>query len=452
MVHLPNEVDDGASARNVSVDELVTQGPAIYLQPIIDVSSGRIVAAEALARFPSLVHMSVDDVFASARASGRGFDLEAACVGAARRRLPGLPDGVHVAINVSPDALGHPGVQAALVGDLDGLIIEVTEHPASDLLQLSEHLAELRQRGARVAVDDVSTGYAGLMRLAGLRPHILKIDRSAVTAVTGSTERVAVIEALVSLGRRLGCLLLAEGVESGEDLATLSSLDVDLAQGWAIAPPAAGLDPINPRVVAACLDARRELLWVTRAAPRLRGTGDVDIHHITAALARASHKVQLDRALVIAADTLGASLIGVSLLGADGALREIVATGAPIDPTAYHLHDFPATEASLRDAVMLEVHADQPDSDPAERAVLRRYGMASLLLVPLLLDDAPIGILELNRSRPHRWTARDISHARSLAEHVAHALQRLDNDPSVHAARVSGAGLDPDGQPAHNAP
>ena len=112
---------------------------------------------------------------------------------------------------------------------------------------MADHLGELRQRGARVAVDDVSTGYAGLLRLAGLRPHILKIDRSAVTAVTGSTERVAVIEALVSMGRRLGCLLLAEGVESDEDLAALSSLDVDLVQGWAIAPPAAGLEPISPR-------------------------------------------------------------------------------------------------------------------------------------------------------------------------------------------------------------
>ena len=444
-MHLPPELDGGATARKVSVDDLVAEGPLIYLQPIVDVASGQIVAAEALARFPSLLDLTVDEVFASVRSAGRGFDLEAACVRAARSRLPALPNGVRLAINVSPDALGSPGVQAALAGDLDGLIIEVTEHPASDLSQLADHLDELRRHGARVAVDDVSTGYAGLLRLAGLRPHILKIDRSAVTAVTGSTERVAVIEALVSMGRRLGCLLLAEGVESEEDLAALSALDVDLVQGWAIAPPAAGLEPISPAIVAACLDARRELLWVTRAEPWAGAGGDVDIHHVTAALARASRKVQLDRALVVAAETLGASLIGVSLLGADGGLREIVATGAPIDPAVYYLADYPATAHALNDAVMLEVHADRSDSDPAEQCVLHRYKMASLLLVPLLLDDVPVGILELNRTQPHRWTVRDISHARSLAEHVTHALLRLDADPAV-AAREAGTGIDIGGQ------
>ena len=445
-MHLPPELDGGATARRLSVDDLVAQGPLIYLQPIVDVASGQVVAAEALARFPSLLDLTVDEVFASVRRAGRGFDLEAACVRAARSRTSALPDGVHLAINVSPDALGSPGVQTALNGDLDGLIIEVTEHPASDLPQLAEHLGELRSRGAQVAVDDVSTGYAGLLRLAGLRPHILKIDRSAVTSVSGSTERVAVIEALVSMGRRLGCALLAEGVESDEDLAALSSLDVDLVQGWAIAPPAAGLEPISPAIVAACLQARRELLWVTRAEPRSRAGGDVDIHHVTAALAQASRKVQLDRALVAAAETLGASLIGVSLLGADGGLREIVATGAPIDTVVYYLADYPATADALRDGLMLEVHADRANSDPAEQGVLHRYKMASLLLVPLVLDEQPIGILELNRSRPHRWTVRDISHARSLAEHVTHALLRLDADPAVAAARDAGTDIDARGQ------
>ena len=54
MMHLPPELDGGATARRVSVDDLVAEGPLIYLQPIVDVASGQIVAAEALARFPSL--------------------------------------------------------------------------------------------------------------------------------------------------------------------------------------------------------------------------------------------------------------------------------------------------------------------------------------------------------------------------------------------------------------
>lgn len=427
----------------LDVDELCAVGPVMFLQPVVDLATGRMVAAEALARFPSVSPLTVGEVFAAAQSAGRRVDLEAACVRAARA-LPGLPRGVQLAVNVSPDALDDGGVQEALAGDLGGVTVEVTEHPASVAARFSEHVAELRRRGARVAVDDVSTGYAGLMRLARLRPDIIKLDRGAVTGVATSVEQVAVIEALVSLGRRLGCLVLAEGVESGEDLAAISALDVDLAQGWAIAAPACELEPIAGAVVEACLSARRELLRVARPARGLVAGGEVDIHHVTAALARAAHRVQLDGALVSAAETLGADLIGVSLLGPDDALREIVATGAPIDPGVYRLRDYPATAAALRDAVMLEVHADQPGSDPAERAVLRRYAMASMLLVPLLVDGRPIGVLELSRSRPHRWTGRDVGHARSLAEHVAHAVIRLAADPRWRAGPDAGWPAGPD--------
>ena len=111
-------------------------------------------------------------------------------------------------------------MQEALRGSLDGVILEITEQPAADLGRLADALVGLRRRGARIAIDDVTTGHAGLMRLAELRPDIIKIDRGAVQALSTATEHVAVVEALVSMGRRLNCLVLAEGVESRDDLAT----------------------------------------------------------------------------------------------------------------------------------------------------------------------------------------------------------------------------------------
>jgi len=395
----------------------------MYLQPVVDLATGQTVAAEALARFPEAPELPVGSVFARAHAVGGGVALEARCVRAALDMLADVPPGVDLAINISPDALEHPLMQEALRGSLAGVILEITEQPAADLGRLSEALTRLRLRGARIAVDDVTTGHAGLMRLAELRPDIIKIDRGAVRAVGEGTEHVAVVEALVSLGRRLDCLMLAEGVECLDDLALLADLDVDLVQGWAIASPAPELEPVPDAVRAACLEARRELLHLTPSLPR--PVGEIDIHHVTAELARTAHRFQLDRAIVAASYTLGMTMIGVSLLGEDGTLREVIATGTDIDSTPYRLADFPATAAALRDGVMLEVYVDQVDADPYERTLLDRLGMASVLLVPLIVEGVPMGAVELFRDSPRRWSARDVKDARILAQHLAHALDRL---------------------------
>jgi EAL domain-containing protein (putative c-di-GMP-specific phosphodiesterase class I) len=397
--------------------------PVMYLQPVVDLATGQTVAAEALARFPEAPELPVGSVFARAHAVGGGVSLEASCVRAALDLLPDVPPGVELAVNISPDALEHPLMQEALRGNLAGVIVEITEQPAADLGRLSEAVTRLRRRGARIAIDDVTTGHAGLTRLAELRPDIIKIDRGAVRAVGTGAEHVAVIEALVSLGRRLDCLVLAEGVESLDDLAVLAELDVDLVQGWAIATPAPELGPVADAVRAACLDARRELLHLTPTLPR--SAREIDIHHVTAELARTAHRFELDRAIVAASYTLGMTMIGVSALDPDGTLHEVIATGAEIDPTPYRLVDYPATAAALRDGVMLEVYIDQEDADPYERALLDRLGMASVLLVPLTVEGRPSGALELFRDTPKRWSAREIKDARILAQHLAHALDRL---------------------------
>ena len=96
-----------------------------------------------------------------------------------------------------------------------------------------------------------------------------------------------------------------------------------------------------------------------------------------------------------------------------------------LDPTTYRLGDYPATAAALRHATMIEIQTDRADADPAERTLLLRHGMSSLLLVPLIVDQRPLGVLQLAHRLPHRWTARDITHARGLAEHVGNTLLRL---------------------------
>ena len=395
----------------------------IVLQPVVDLATGAVVGAEALARFPGrpgCPETPVAERFALAHATGRGSELEAACIRAALRRRWDLPAGAWLSVNVSPDALAHPAVVDALSGDLEGIVVEVTEQPVADRGLALSVINDLRERGALIAVDDASTGYAGLLRLSRIRPDVVKLDAGLVTGAADSVEQSAVIEALVSLSRRIGARVVGEGVESVDDLRALVDLDVDYAQGWALARPSDELADIAPAAVAACLSARRILMrGHTPAADAVH-----DLHQITAALAGSVDARDITASLRRAATAFGVDVIGLSTL-AGGELHEIAAADNAPDPASYPLGGFPATREALTSGRMTEIHVNDPTSDPAERAVLRANGFASLLIAPLIRHGTPLGILELQHRTPRRWTSRDVRRAHTLADHVIHALLRL---------------------------
>jgi EAL domain-containing protein (putative c-di-GMP-specific phosphodiesterase class I) len=328
---------------------------AIVFQPIVDVWSGSIVAAEALARFPAQPDLSPAAVFARAHETGSGAVLEAACVHAGLRRRSELPDGVLLCVNVSPDALTDPGLQRGLPEDLHGVVLELTEQAATEPGAIRRSLLTLRERGALLAIDDASTGYAGLLRLARLRPDIVKLDRSLVAGARDRVEQSAVIEALVSLSRRIGARVLGEGVETLDDFTHLAALDVDYAQGWVIARPAPTLPTVSASAVAACRAARADLL--SSAASRSPLTPAADLLAITAALTGSARRADLDAAMRAAALSLGVDEVTLSTRSERDRLREVSSTSPTSDHTDYRLGDFPATRHALATGSMIEAHA-----------------------------------------------------------------------------------------------
>ncbi len=399
-------------------------------QPIVEVASGEVVAAEALARFPERAPTPTVEVFAQARAAGVGPALEAAClqiVLAARDRLPA---GVLASVNVSPAALGDPSVQATWPHDLSGVLVELTEYTAAEDLAVDgavdDAVAELRRRGAQLAVDGASTGYSGLLRLARLRPDVVKLDRDLVADSGNQADQRAVIGALVSLARRIGARVIGAGVESLDDLIQLAALDVDQAQGWAIAPPAGTLTAVAPGAVATCRRTRAALL-AGIGEPELDRPSAAAIATITAGLADSREPADLDRTLQRAAPLLDVDDVRVSLLIADPSdpksdsrseLQEIFAVGGAPDTTTHQLADFPATRRALRQNALIETHLADMHSDADERALLGRLGYASQLLTPIHRGDGPAGVLEYLHRTHRRWTNADITHARLLAAHL----------------------------------
>jgi EAL domain-containing protein (putative c-di-GMP-specific phosphodiesterase class I) len=209
-------------------------GLSMAVQPIVDVRTGSVHAYEALARFAGSTEGPLH-WFAMAAALGERDALERACLRAALGLFGRRPAGVSLSVNLSAPVLLDPLTLGMLdeQRDLDGLIIEITEETLvrSDL-QLSNAIAPLRERGARLAVDDMGAGYSGLRQITTVHPSYLKLDRSLISGIDHDQDRAALVGALVGYAKQVSSLVVAEGIEHSAELRLLGELGVPLAQGF----------------------------------------------------------------------------------------------------------------------------------------------------------------------------------------------------------------------------
>jgi EAL domain-containing protein (putative c-di-GMP-specific phosphodiesterase class I)/DNA-binding NarL/FixJ family response regulator len=213
----------------------------VVYQPIIDLATRQTVGFEALSRFPAEPEQGPDRWFADALDIGLGNELELAAV---ERVLADqhsvFPETAFVALNVSPSTALSPAFSAMLRhADHKRLVIELTEHVlVEDFDAVRDALSVQRSRGVRLAVDDTGAGYAGFRHLLGLNPDIIKLDISLTRGIDADPARRALAAALVRFSEDTGAELIAEGVETAAELATLVELGVGWAQGYHLARPA----------------------------------------------------------------------------------------------------------------------------------------------------------------------------------------------------------------------
>jgi predicted signal transduction protein with EAL and GGDEF domain len=138
------------------------------------------------------------------------------------------------------------------------IVIEVTEHARiTDYEKAEELLRTMRARGIRLAVDDAGAGYATFRHILSLRPDIIKMDRSITQDIDADTARRALAGALVKFGHEIGAIVIAEGVETSEEILALRRAGIHRAQGFALAHPAPlPVGPIEYEPPAAVVDLR----------------------------------------------------------------------------------------------------------------------------------------------------------------------------------------------------
>src|SRR4051794_1403322 len=218
-------------------------------QPIVRLSDLGTIGYEGLARFPTppgLVALPPDVTLAAAGSFGQRDELEVACWRAiAAAGVP--PHGRLLWVNLSPEALGHPGL-LALAGKLPSrLVIELTEQDTVlNNALLRERLRPWIARGALVAVDDAGAGFTSLEYVAEIRPDFLKLSRDMVMGVDGDATRQAVLRATAAFAREVGARIVAEGVERVDELQALRAMDIDYGQGYLFGRPGDAWPPDTP--------------------------------------------------------------------------------------------------------------------------------------------------------------------------------------------------------------
>lgn len=230
--------DDEGLPGDVDVRAIIDVGAVrVALQPVIELSTGATVGCEALSRFGGRI--PTDRWFKAASKHGCGDELERLCLGAALGLLPKLPPDQFLAVNVSPATLTDPTVFALLQGaDLTRVVVEITEHEAvADYAVARKLLGALRAAGARIAVDDTGAGFASLRHVLMLQPDIIKLDIGLTRDVDVDRRQQALVRAVTAFAAQVGTTVLAEGIETQEQLATLREIGVQLGQGWHLGVP-----------------------------------------------------------------------------------------------------------------------------------------------------------------------------------------------------------------------
>ncbi len=235
-----------ALRRAIDRDQLV-----VHYQPILDLDTGEIRAAEALLRWnrpghglvPPLAFIPLAEQTGEIVALG-AWVLNEACEEACRWISSGNAS-VPVTVNVSARQLVDPGFEGIVANalatsglDSSGLILEVTE---SSVMQHAEvavaKLRRISETGVRIALDDFGEGYSSLGQLRELPIDIVKIARPFVRELTENDRDPALVRGIIELARSLGLRLVAEGIEYPEQQAILRAFDCELGQGFLFARP-----------------------------------------------------------------------------------------------------------------------------------------------------------------------------------------------------------------------
>jgi len=260
---LPAQID-----RALRRDEL-----SLAYMPIVEMSSGKWVGAEALLRWQRHdgVAIAPDQFIPAAEQNGRIRKVTSRMLELLARDARELPRQIaadlYLSVNLSAQDLADPAIiedirEAKQASGISCLMVEATEGALLHAAPVMANISVLQDQGIHFAIDDFGTGYSNLSYLGSLDVDCLKIDQSFVQAIGTDSVRSLVITHIVALAREAGLSVIAEGVETPEQATFLFARGVAYAQGWLYGKPM----PMSEFVRAAVARAGSESVGVAEAA------------------------------------------------------------------------------------------------------------------------------------------------------------------------------------------
>lgn len=241
LVAVAAETLDAQKAKALIQAVLASSPMLTAFQPIRSLRTGAVIGVEALTRFPGSPEMTPHEFFTQAARSGIGVDTEIMALETTLRAAVGVPGSLYLGVNLSPEACLDPRVAGLINGfDLgaERIVLEITEREqVHDYAPLAAALEPLRDRGLRIAVDDAGAGFASMRHILQLRPDLIKLDRNIIAGIDKDQAQRALGAAMVGFAGQIHAVLVAEGIETEEELAAVRELGMDAGQGYLLGRP-----------------------------------------------------------------------------------------------------------------------------------------------------------------------------------------------------------------------
>ncbi|MHC1695399.1 MAG: GGDEF domain-containing protein [Eubacteriales bacterium] len=228
-------------------------------QPIISLRDGSVMGYEALSRGPSGTEFeSPQKLFSIAEKNNRVWDLEQICRIKALAAIDHLKIGTMLFLNVNPDVINDNKFKQGFTKEVmdkysinpNNIVFEITERKA--IINMGEFMNAIsyyKGQDYQIAIDDAGAGYSGLNLISNVQPHYLKLDMHLIRGIDKNPTKHALVKSMYEFSRTTATYLIAEGIETPEELQTLINIGVPYGQGYFIQRPNPEIPPIHSDVI-----------------------------------------------------------------------------------------------------------------------------------------------------------------------------------------------------------
>lgn len=214
-------------------------GCSIAFQPIWNAGDRKALGLECQPRFSDTMPQSPDQWFAEASATGLRVELELATFQRALPALSSFPTDVYISLNVHPTTILNAAFHTLIeTAPLHRVVLEISDDAiVDDYDRLLASLRPLRTKGMRLAVGNAGAGYSNLKHILNLKPELIKLDSVLTRSIDFDPVRRVLVSALVGFAREIDACIVAGGVETESELAALTKLGIESAQGHFLGRP-----------------------------------------------------------------------------------------------------------------------------------------------------------------------------------------------------------------------